>query len=230
MISDNALTYVASARTIKRLTSAANDRLASDGTTWKFIPNRAPWYRGWWERLIGLTKTCLRKVLGKAFVSLTELQTVVTEVECILNDRPLTYVSSDPANEQPLTPSHLLYGRTITSLTYPDERSDEAEMIVKRDTLNQRSQRVQQITQHFWARWRNEYLTSLRELHRCKRIDCHRVTVGDVVLVHKDSPRNTWPLGVVEELIAGGDGAVRAVRIRIRGGITTRNMTKLYPW
>ena len=151
MISDNALTYVASARTIKSLTSAANERLASHGTTWKFIPNRALWYGGWWERLIGLTKTCLRKVLGKACVSLAELQTIVTEVECILNDRPLTYVSSVPADEQPLTTSHLLYGRTITSLTYPDERSDEAEMIVKRDTLNQRSQRVQQITQHFWT-------------------------------------------------------------------------------
>ena len=229
MISDNALTYVASARTIKMLTSAANDRLASHGTTWKFIPNRAPWYGGWRERLIGLTKACLRKVLGRAFVSLTELQTVVTEVECILNDRPLTYVSSDPADEQPLTPSHLLYGRTITSLTYPDERSDEAEMIVKQDTLNQRSQRVQQITQHFWTRWRNEYLTSLREFHRCKRRDGHRVTVGDVLLVNNDSPSNTWPLGVVEELIPGGDGAVRAVRIRIRGGITTRPITKLYP-
>ena len=150
-------------------------------------------------------------MLGKAFVSLDELQTVVTEVECILNDQPLTYMSSDPADEQPLTPSHLLYGRTITSLTYPDERSDEAEMIVKRDTLNQRSQRVQQITQNFWTRWRNEYLTSLKEFHRCKRRDGHRVTVGDVVLIHNDSLRNMWPLGVVEELISGGDGAVRAV-------------------
>ena len=49
------------------------------------------------------------------------------------------------------------------------------------------------------------------------------------MLVHNDSPRNTWPLGVVEELIPGGDGAVRAVRIRIRGGITIRPITKLYP-
>ena len=60
------------------------------------------------------TNETLFEVLGKAFVSLTELQTVVTEFECIRNDRSLTYVSSDPADEQPLKPSHLLYGRTIT--------------------------------------------------------------------------------------------------------------------
>ena len=69
------------------------------------------------------TNETLLEVLGKAFMSLTELQTVVTEVECIRNDRSLTYVSSAPADEQPLKPSHLLYGRTITSLTYPNERS-----------------------------------------------------------------------------------------------------------
>ena len=229
MISDNALTYVASARTIKKLTSAANDRLAPHGTTWKFIPPRAPWYGDWWERLIGLTKSYLRKVLGKAFVRLVELQTVVIEVECIMNDWPLTYVSSDPADEQPLTPAHLLYGRTITSSTYPDERPDEAEMIFTRDTINQLSQHVQQIMQHFWTRWRNQYLTSLREFQRCKRRDCHNVKVGDVVLVHNDSPRNNWPLAIVDGLIIGGDGGVRAVRIQIKGGITIRPITKLYP-
>ena len=47
--------------------------------------------------------------------------------------------------------------------------------------------------------------------------------------VHNDMPRNMWPLGVVEELIPGGDGAVGAVRIRIRGGTTTRLITNLYP-
>ena len=150
-----------------------------------------------------MTKSCLRKVLGKAFVSLVALQTVVTKVECILNDRPLTYVSSDPADEQPLTQSHLFHGGTITSLTYPDERSNETEMILTRYTINQQSQRVQQITQHFWTRWRNEYLTSFKQFHRCKRKDCHNVKVGDVVLVHNISLKNKWPLAIVEELIIG---------------------------
>ena len=80
-----------------------------------------------------------------------------------------------------------------------------------------RSQLEQHITQHFWTRWRNEYLTLLREFDRYKRRNGHNVKVGDIELVHKESPRNTWPLGVVEELIPGGDGAVRTVRFRTKG-------------
>ena len=52
----------------------------------------------WWERLIGLTKSTLKKVLGRARISLTTLQTLVVQVEAVLNDRPLTYVSSDIAD------------------------------------------------------------------------------------------------------------------------------------
>ena len=39
-----------------------------------------------------------------------ELLTLVTEVEAVLNSRPLTYVSSEDTTE-PLTPSHLLVDR-----------------------------------------------------------------------------------------------------------------------
>ncbi|XP_063400009.1 uncharacterized protein LOC134684637 [Mytilus trossulus] len=120
MISDNGTTYVASAKKIEFLTKSPslNEQLNSYGTIWKFIPKSAPWYGGWWERLIGLTKNCIKKVLGKAFVSLRVLETIVTEVEAILNDRPLTYLSSDPTDNEPLTPSHLLYGRRKMTLPY----------------------------------------------------------------------------------------------------------------
>ena len=55
-------------------------------------------------------------VLGRTFVSLTSLQTIVTEIEATLNDRPLTYMSSDVNDPEPLTPAHLLYGRRIVLL------------------------------------------------------------------------------------------------------------------
>jgi len=43
------------------------------GVRWQFIPKRAPWYRGFWERLIGMTKTVVRKVLGRSFITLANL-------------------------------------------------------------------------------------------------------------------------------------------------------------
>lgn len=51
-----------------------HDTLTSHGTTWKFIPKRAPWYGGWWERLIGLTKPALKKTLGRTYVTYADVQ------------------------------------------------------------------------------------------------------------------------------------------------------------
>ena len=51
------------------------------GVVWKFIPKRAPRYGGFWERLIGLTKTALKKVLGQTYVTLSSLQTIIVEVD-----------------------------------------------------------------------------------------------------------------------------------------------------
>ena len=50
---------------------------------------------------------------------LKQLETVVTEIKVILNDRPLTYISSDVTDPVPLTPSHLLYGRRVQPIPCP---------------------------------------------------------------------------------------------------------------
>ena len=120
MISDNASTYEAAANELEKLINSdrMSELLCTMGIQWKFIPKRAPWYGGFWERLIGLTKTALQKVLGKAFVTLPALQTLIVEIEAVLNDRPLTNVSTDLNDMKPLTPSHLLCGRWITSLPH----------------------------------------------------------------------------------------------------------------
>ena len=66
MISDNASTHLAAAEELTRLfqSTPLKTALEHHGVTWKFIPKRAPWYRGFWERLVGLTKQSLRKVLS----------------------------------------------------------------------------------------------------------------------------------------------------------------------
>ncbi|XP_035222580.1 uncharacterized protein LOC118195385 [Stegodyphus dumicola] len=45
-----------------------------------------------------------------------ELETVLIEIEAILNSRPLTYVYSEVGEPEPLTPAHFLVGRRLTSL------------------------------------------------------------------------------------------------------------------
>ena len=55
----------------------------------------------------------MKKVLGRTFVSLIDLQTIVTEIEATLNDRPLIYMFANVRDPELLTPAHLLYGRRI---------------------------------------------------------------------------------------------------------------------
>ena len=72
MISDNGSTYLSAAEELKSLMELPEikEELSRRGVTWKFIPKRAPWYGGFWERLVGLTKTAIKKVLGRRHVSL----------------------------------------------------------------------------------------------------------------------------------------------------------------
>jgi len=120
MVSDNTSTYLSTAQRLKEMLGSEelHTVLSRCSVTWKFIPKRAPWYGGYWKRLIGLTKGALKKVLGRVHISLRMLQTLIVEVEATLNDRPLTYLSEDPRDPEPLTPSYLLHGRRITTLPH----------------------------------------------------------------------------------------------------------------
>ena len=82
IMSDNASTYMSASKELEKLFQSPTLKaiLIKKGTTWRFIPKRAPWYGGFWERLIGMVKISLKKVLGRAFITLTTLQTIVTEV------------------------------------------------------------------------------------------------------------------------------------------------------
>ena len=66
------------------------DFLRNNNIKWKFILERSPWLGGFYKGLIGITKSCLKKVMAKALLTFEELSTVIYEIECSLNLRPLT--------------------------------------------------------------------------------------------------------------------------------------------
>ena len=53
---------------------------------------------------------------------------------------------------------------------------------------------------------------------------------GKVVLIHDETPRNQWKLGVIIQLHQGKDGLVRSVTLRTaKGNLISRPIEKLYP-
>ena len=81
-----------------------------------YILPASPWWGGFYERFVRTVKSCLKKTQGRAYTTFEELQTILYEVEVVINSRPLAYVSDDDLNEL-LTPFHLMHGRGYGKLT-----------------------------------------------------------------------------------------------------------------
>ena len=166
--------------------------------------------------------------------------TAVVEVESIINSRPLTYLSASDL-EEPLTPSHLINGKCFINL--PDDLSyradlDDGDFAINQEQVRKRIKYSNLVLNHFWNRWRREYLAELRESHRNYSQRCTGVpvmSVGDVVVVHDDAlPRGFWRLGLVEELFKGQDEVARGALVRLApkdGKLTLlrRPIQRLYP-
>ena len=165
---------------------------------WNFNIERAPWWGGFFERMVQLLKRCLRKMVGQAKLTFDELLTSVTEVEMIINSRPLTYIAASDI-EEPLTPSHLILGKRL--MTMPDflvlQDPEEFNPDSSRPMLTKRLRYLSTLLEHFWSRWRREYLTELRESHKYhQKGAASTVSVGDIVIVYDDTPRGMWRMGL----------------------------------
>ena len=138
----------------------------------------------------------------------------------MLNSRPISYLSSEDLDE-PLTPSH---GHRVLSLPVPmtDEEDPDFVDISTRVALTRRMHHLNLVLDHFWKRWKDEYLTGLRESHAYGQKVKHgdiEIAVGDVVLIYDpNQSRNMWRMGKVETLIQGADGAVRGASLRVPSG------------
>jgi len=164
---------------------------------------------GWWERMIGTTKRCLRKVLGRSQATDEELATTLVSIEAALNSRPITQDTEDA-----LTPAHFLCGAKLTTLPSTTEPQREC-------NLKKTHQRTKRMADDFWRRWEKEYLMELRSFHLISQPKgrSEKVRTGDVVLLQEDrSPRHMWKKARVEELKTGRDGVTRTVVLRGANG------------
>ncbi|XP_065658455.1 uncharacterized protein LOC136082967 [Hydra vulgaris] len=155
------------------------------GRRWKFNAPSAPWCGVMFERLVRMTKRCLKKALKTSKASYEELRTLLTEIE---------------------------------------------------QDLHIRNNNLSNILDRFRKRFKNEYLTELREYHQSNRSNgCYSVSVNDIVLIESDNyKRQLWKLGRVDELIYSNNGLIRVAKVRYiqengKSCLVTRPINKLYP-
>lgn len=162
LYSDNGTTYVGAHNELNAIkiflekhNNALTTTLANEGIIWHFTPPYAPNFGGIWEASVKNVKYHLKRVLCNSSLTFEGFLTVLVGIEGILNSRPLTPMSPNPTDLQPLTPAHFLLGRPVTAIVEPVVESPSNRLT--------NFQLLQELIQHFWARWSKEYLSQLQQ-------------------------------------------------------------------
>jgi hypothetical protein len=186
------------------------DYLRKVGATWNFNTPHAPHHGGVWERMIGTAKRIFGAIRTTSKMELTHevLVTFFAEVSAIINERPISPVSTDPENPFILTPATLLTQKTQASLALIEKTTPS-------DLHLAQWRKVQALAQMFWKRWKSEYLPLLLPRRKWQNAQ-ENIAVGDVV-VYRDPTlqRNMWPLAIVTEVKTSEDSLVRSVQLKV---------------
>jgi transposase InsO family protein len=223
--SDNGSNFVGARKEMTTAIKAWNETPAIDSKLkqreiqWIMNPPGASHMGGAWERQIRTIRSVLFALCKEQSMDDESLVTLMCIAESIVNSRPLSTVSDDVNDPEPLTPNHILLLRA-GSVAPMDN-------FTKNDAYRRRWRQVQYLADVFWRRWINEYLPSLQMRSKWQSAS-KNLKSGDVVMVLDErSVRGQWPLGRVMEAYAGSDGLVRSVRVKTRAGYFVRPVTKL---
>lgn len=194
---------------------------APQGIRFHFNPPAAPHQGGLWEAAIKSAKHHLKRVIGEQVLNFAEFMTLVTQVEAMLNSRPLTPLSNDPSDFVALTPGHFLVGSSLTALP-------EAPLLDISSSRLKSWRLVQSLNQHLWKRWQQEYVHTLQQRVKWTS-STTSLKPGDLVLVHQQTPPLSWPLARIIEVFPGADGEVRVVKLKTKDSTFLRPAVKVFP-
>ncbi|GFW05957.1 uncharacterized protein TNCV_4477511 [Trichonephila clavipes] len=161
----------------------------------------------------------LKRAVGNLKLTLEEFLTIITQIEGILNSRPITPLSEDIDDLEVLTPGHFLIGRPITSISEPN-------LLDKTENTLSRWQKLTKIVQHIWTKWSHDYLNNLQQRNKWQ-FHKDNVKLNTMILIKDDNlPVNKWSLGRITKLVPGTDGKVRIVEIKTNKGNIKRSIGK----
>ncbi|GFW55936.1 integrase catalytic domain-containing protein [Trichonephila clavipes] len=207
--SDNATNFKGAAAELNRfikLICNKNETLAnyfaSEAIQWKFIPPRSPNFGGLWEAGVKSFKHHLYRTLVNSKITFEEFETIIIQIEGILNSRPLVPLSDNINEYEVLTPGHFIIGRPISTIPEP------AILDISDNRLS-RWQYTTKCVQTIWKRWKNDYLNHLQQRNKWQ-FEKNNVAVGCLVLLKEnDLPPCKWTMARILEVIYGTDGSVK---------------------
>jgi Family of unknown function (DUF5641) len=148
------------------------------------------------------------------------MSVILSEVEGIVNNRPLATVNDDPDDLTPITPAELIMGQRMDPLPDPN--------IQKNVTIfSHLWKKRQQVLNAFWKRWKNDYLLN-QDVRKKWKTPSTEDLMHRLVLIRDDNmARNEWKLGRVVETFTSKDGFVRSVLVKTGTSTLRRPVQKL---
>lgn len=201
--------------------SSFQNYLRDQKIQWHFIPARSPNFGGLWEAAVKAVKHHLKRVLNNINLTYEEYYTFLTQIEAVLNSRPICPISQDPNDLEALTPGHFIIGDALNAI--PEQNVEN----VSSNRLT-RYQHIRQMVEHFWNRWKTEYLHNLQQRHKWKFQQNPQALIGSLVLLKdENSPPLHWPKARIVEVHPGADGLVRVVSVKTINGVVKRALGKI---
>lgn len=227
--SDNGSTFVGASHELRDLGQFLHkhrdciiDCTSDQKIQWVFIPPYSPNFGGLWEAAVKSSKHHIKRVLINNNATYEEFNTLIIQVEGILNSRLLFALSNDPNDLIPITPSHFLIGRPINFLPEPNLQENKSNRLP-------RLQHLQKLCQQFWSQFTKQYIYTLHHQYKWKEAPT-KAEVGRLVLIRNDNfPPYKWNMGRILKLIPGRHGICRVAEIKTAHGITTRPIRHLCP-
>lgn len=214
--SDNGSNFVGCKNELARLWEMLTDQvendlikksLAQDGTDWSMVPPHTPHFNGLCEAAVKSAKYHFRRVLGLTPFTFEEMNTILCQIEAILNSRPLIPQSDDVNDLNVLTPGHFLIGDQLTAVPEPDLQHIQLNRL-------DRYQLMQRHVQDFWSKWNKDYLSILQQRTKWKT-PIENLKVGQLVTIKdEDIPPTKWLMARVVKIKPGQDNHVRIAQLR----------------
>ncbi|KAK5967304.1 Integrase catalytic domain-containing protein, partial [Trichostrongylus colubriformis] len=203
VLSDNAATFRSANDTLQKAIYAQSSfqqvsrYFTSRHIRWKFITPLSPWKGGFYERLVGLVKTHIRKSIGHSLIPFQQFHTIIVEIEGILNSRPLTSIADTTNSPTVLRPVDFLVPEV--QLQLPSSLSDSITFDHSQHRLVEWYQEVGSVLDKFWTMWSTDYLSAISERqskrnHKAKstpsipQTHCHSHTLTIVMSTRSDNP------------------------------------------